>query len=1057
MGEWDIGRVVRNQRWRSGVPLGGLGVGKFDLLTDGAFGNFTINHNWDRPTGVVRGTFFALRAGDETTLLRLRRPGEYDAPELRNIEQVEYKGLFPRALLRFGGLPVAVELEAFAPLIPQNTDDSCLPIALFTLRLKATERRTISVLFSWENLLGWGGRQDVAWDDRRGNTHTPESLVCGGQTWSGLRFRTSADQLPLVRGEYLVLGDGPTRAEPHWDPLAGLLARDVTLEPGVEQAVRFAAVWFLPQHPVVFDKRRKRTGEFVTVDAGAAIDGRPDTKFATEPPTAPGEMLVLDLGASPPTPVDALTVRTTWPQGDFTSGFALACSADGQAWTAAPHTREPVRSGTAQFAFAPQAARYWRITQRGYGPDWRWEVAEAFASAAGVRLDFAGATAQVHPDELVRSEEDLGHYYLNRFSDPLAIAQYALEHWDRLYAQTREWHDLVLAATLPDWLKDLLLNHAYPVFANALLTRDGRFSVLESPDHMRGALGTMDQRMASHALWLMLFPDLDRRELELYADCQERVEPVADGRIPHFCGNFHHAVGDPMVEYGSTDWPDLSCSWVMQVLKHARWTGDRGLIERTWPHVQRAMAWLAAQDTDGDLIPEGGSTYDYEALPRGAYIFTASVYLGALRAADEFARLRGADAHHAALFERVQQKTLERLYDDERGVFIKWRAGAVDDVLVPNTFIAPLAGDWLMRLTGLDPIFPPEICESTLRETLARHVKSFWPIPPMEVTPDGRPHTNVCFVLQHEPYVGCEAIYLGYVDDGLDTLKRIYDAAWDLNWSPWDCPLNMEAPHGRQSWLVTYMTGTATWHVLPALAGTTIDLLGGELHFQPRAAYHGPLFFPTFWAWLDCEPGVAQMRVLKVFKPGAFARVNGVERQLAIRAGEVWELSEFAQLPRPRTVAARFRQPPRQIKPWTIRSIRDCDGDLPPLHWNGALDDDPHTRWTTDRPMRPGDWLALDLGQAAPLRGVRMRHDGSPDQYPRGLRVELSAAARWDDAAWQTVAELSVAQVQAALRDGWLAAPFPETAARHIRLTNLGAHDLTWWSIYELQVDGAPA
>ena len=100
-----------------------------------------------------------------------------------------------------------------------------------------------------------------------------------------------------------------------------------------------------------------------------------------------------------------------------------------------------------------------------------------------------------------------------------------------------------------------------------------------------------------------------------------------------------------------------------------------------------------------------------------------------------------------------------------------------DERKVENSFVACLAGDWFMRLTGLAPIFPPEICASALRETLARHAKSFGPIPPMEVTPTGAVHTQVCFVLQHEPYLGCAAIYLGYRDDGLDVIRRVYEVA----------------------------------------------------------------------------------------------------------------------------------------------------------------------------------------------------------------------------------------------------------------------------------------
>ena len=43
--------IITSERWRSGGPLGGIGCVKIELPTDGSLGNFTINHNWDRPIG----------------------------------------------------------------------------------------------------------------------------------------------------------------------------------------------------------------------------------------------------------------------------------------------------------------------------------------------------------------------------------------------------------------------------------------------------------------------------------------------------------------------------------------------------------------------------------------------------------------------------------------------------------------------------------------------------------------------------------------------------------------------------------------------------------------------------------------------------------------------------------------------------------------------------------------------------------------------------------------------------------------------------------------------
>jgi hypothetical protein len=343
-----------------------------------------------------------------------------------------------------------------------------------------------------------------------------------------------------------------------------------------------------------------------------------------------------------------------------------------------------------------------------------------------------------------------------------------------------------------------------------------------------------------------------------------------------------------------------------------------------------------------------------------------------------------------------------------------------------------------------------------MRELLARHLKSFYPIPPMEVTPEGKCFTNICFVLQHEPYLGCEAIYQGYVEDGLEVHRRIYEAAWDLNWSPWNCPLNIESPHGRQSWLLSYMTNPAVWHILPALSGTTVNLPRQELLFRPTAAYHGPLFFPTFWGWLDCEPGSARVKVLKVFsdvgpaaKVDRLTLVNGVKKELDVRAGALWDLSEFAKIPPSKAaVAPRFptSRPQREPRPWHLRSSEDKSFDTPAIETIGAIDGDPLTCWWTRKAMQPGDWLQVDLLKEQEIHGLRFDHRAGAGEHPRGLRVEVST----DGKTWRQAAELTEPQVLAALKEGILTIPF-EATARYLKLTQLGQARARW-SVYDLDL-----
>ena len=143
------------------------------------------------------------------------RADDEDLADFGNVAETEYRGAFPRAQLRFGGLGLEVELEAFAPLIPHNLDDSALPVAIFTFRLRAGQPKTVTLLFSWENLLGWGGCRSVAWEDRSGNTHAPVRIehrmpVRRMQEMSG---RKAARARPLQRIKTGLTRKGPAEEE----------------------------------------------------------------------------------------------------------------------------------------------------------------------------------------------------------------------------------------------------------------------------------------------------------------------------------------------------------------------------------------------------------------------------------------------------------------------------------------------------------------------------------------------------------------------------------------------------------------------------------------------------------------------------------------------------------------------------------------------------------------------------------------------------------------------------------------------------------------------------
>jgi len=1127
--EFDpLSGTIRDERWRSGVPLGGIGCGAVELLTDGSLGNVTINHNWDRPTGTLRGAFAAVyaRSGEQTAarLLRLPREGDYSGAQC--IAGTAYVGMYPRAELAFTdpSLPVGVSLHAYSPLIPRDVENSSLPVALldFTLRNPGAQPAEAAIALSWENLLGFGGRKDVSWDGVEGNAQTPEQIG----PWSGLLYSTTQSYEDLQQntvGQYFLGAesregvsisscadwDPGARSVPFWpeftqsgtlsavpDPPAmgrpaGTVCAKTTIPAGGEVILRFLLAWHMPTFRMSREVKAP-TGKVVErPDAGRSpIDGDINTRWGSGRGQRAGDQFCLDLGKQQD--VLQLILDSSPSPNDYPRGYRVEGSVDGQTWSTLAEGTSAETTAAQELAkltieLKPVSVRYLRITCLGDEEFWWWSIHELVLSGPHGPIDLSGAKTSDRLAEVAmrKQQTDIGHYHSKRFSDVKAVALYAAEQREALLTGTREWQDQVLHSTLPFWLQCKLINCAYTMYSATVLDKDGRFSVMESPIDMGGALGTMDQRMAAHAFYTQLFPSLDRSELEVFAHCQQ-----SDGRITHFVGNFHEVLGDPNVGYGVTDWPDLSSAFIMQVLKLYRWTGDAQFLKDMWPHMQRAITWLQSADQDGDLIPEGGSTYDYEQLPRGAFVYSASCYLGALLAAKEAATVLGDEATAKACGERfyaVRRATMDRLWNGR--YFRKWRSGKTE-AENPNSFIAALAGDWLAHLCGLPDTLPGNTADRQVEQLLARHVNPFFPVPPMEVTDGGECATEACFLLQHEPYIGCEAIYQGYTDGGLEVLRRVYHCAWIKNKSPWDQSLAYSAPTGVQGGLRSYMTCPTTWHVLNALSGVTLDVPGKTLYISPRLptgerSLDVPVFLGTFWARVRYNPAEQklQFEVTKTFgdrradlpdgeadssdtasAPIEFTHIarDGNRARIAlatpfrVEKGAILDLSayldELAPFPVSKAVDWQVRPPtmPRRgLDPdgWKLEAYipdrGNAEDDL-----KLAVDDDPATRWTTGRGMRPGDRLQVDLGAPRRISGVWADIAKSPRDYPRGYTVDVSL----DGQTWQYVSRVGEASSRRSVVRGLWRANFAPVEARYIRLTQNGSTDHWWWSIHELYV-----
>ncbi|MFW6188889.1 MAG: GH116 family glycosyl-hydrolase [Planctomycetota bacterium] len=153
-------------------PLGGIGTGCVSLGGRGQLRDWEI---FNRPNRGYRPefTFATLRAepvgGEAVTKVLESAPlppfsSTHGSPRpngegFPHMDGNTFRGEYPFAWLEFedADLPLGVELEAFNPFIPRHPDESGLPVAVLTYRLRNTAHVPVGGFLAWtlQNVVGY--------------------------------------------------------------------------------------------------------------------------------------------------------------------------------------------------------------------------------------------------------------------------------------------------------------------------------------------------------------------------------------------------------------------------------------------------------------------------------------------------------------------------------------------------------------------------------------------------------------------------------------------------------------------------------------------------------------------------------------------------------------------------------------------------------------------------------------------------------------------------------------------------------------------------------------
>ncbi|TDW17807.1 GH116 family glycosyl-hydrolase [Kribbella kalugense] len=502
-----------------------------------------------------------------------------------------------------------------------------------------------------------------------------------------------------------------------------------------------------------------------------------------------------------------------------------------------------------------------------------------------------------HP-EYGHSRFWLGNAYTRRTPDAVAAAESFIARWSSLQELTLSWAEAFESSSLPgeagSRLAALVADVRSPtVFQTADDDVLGFEGVLGASTVMWGGRYGGSCPLNCTHVWnyeqtlSRLFPSLERN----MRDTEYDVMQAPEGYIPH-------RVRAPLymkqlwdVVIGGPEEPALDgmLGTVLKTYREVRQGAGQEWLERRWPQVVRLLdhihgKWLQ----DGVLRGIQPSTHDIDLC--GVNSFMGTLWLAALRAAEEMAQLLGEDGTaYRKLFEAGSKAYDELLFTGEyyRQILspdetrdFQWGDGCLADQLI---------GQWWAHQLDLGYILPADHVRTALQNVVRHNLRTgFHDFEhPYRVFADGDdtgllmctwPHggrpdvpTRYCDEVWtgSEYQVAAHCLYEGLTDEGMSILQGLwtrYDGTRRNPFNPIEC-----GDH--------YIRNAAGWSTLEALTGYTHNALTKSATFAPLPlARSGPTWqFPfttnTGWAiatqtadslTLTCKSGHLDLQTIQV-------------------------------------------------------------------------------------------------------------------------------------------------------------------------------------------------
>lgn len=503
----------------------------------------------------------------------------------------------------------------------------------------------------------------------------------------------------------------------------------------------------------------------------------------------------------------------------------------------------------------------------------------------------------------------IGNHYCQRYPDAWAAAVQLAAHLPELERRTRSFVEAMRNSSLPPAIRDAAMANASTLVTQTCFrTSDGEFHAFEGcDDHSGCCFGNCTHVWNYETTTQHLFPSLAKS-----------LRRSAFGFSQDEQGGMRHRqlLPDKIERYGYAA-ADGQMGQIIKAWMDWRLSGDTEWLRSLWPKIQRGIsfAWIpGGWDPDRDGVMDGvqHNTYDVEFY--GPNPLSGIYYLGALRAAEEIARVLGHSTEareYRRLFEAGSRWTDANLFNGE--YYYQQVRSIPKDQIAPATVSGmgsdrpgepefqlgdgcladQLIGQYLADLAGLGPLLKPanirraleSVYKYNYRADLMEHdsVQRIYAIndePALLICDYGRgQRPKIPFPYYAEAWTGIEylvaaqMIFRGMVEEGLRCVENVRRRFDGERRNPWNEP---ECGHH-------YARAMSAWSTVVAASGFDYHAAEKTVTARPRV-FRMP--FRSMWSagtgWGTFSYGANQARanfVLSVIE----GRLP--VRSVALRAG----------------------------------------------------------------------------------------------------------------------------------------------------------------------------